>query len=396
MFYNVGASAGAAAPGWSKGPASLDASITGSAKYTKGETFHYDSVAAAHADRDNLNKYARGRALAVMHLGSAPDAPNSQLSSTSKTVEVDVKGKADLKVKAKVGGHGSVDAGASGGVDGNVQYTTKSDSKTGAITHTVEVSGSAKGDAHANAGATMGNHGVKTPTVGGYAGIDDDTSVSVTKDKSGKITELVITKSGAKGADSGVDGDFKFEPGKPKSLLGPGGGSLFLAWVGGSLSPISLAMPVTNEGRHRKQGKGSTLPKKPGREEESDGDHKSRETTTIRVAVNDQNRSQVRKWLGDDDVKLSNGVPLLVKARFMNPLDANTTNDFAKFLYQSDDTQIDKQKSSETSDLEDDSYDIWVAKAGEKDAKESSSSTGQTSYLLENGKRVPKINEGCK
>ena len=80
----------------------------------------------------------------------------------------------------------------------------------------------------------------------------------------------------------------------------------------------------------------------------------------------------------------------------MNPLDANTTNDFAKFLYQSDDTQIDKQKSSETSDLEDDSYDIWVAKAGEKDAKESSSSTGQTSYLLENGKRVPKINEGCK
>ena len=45
LFYNVGASAGAAAPGWSKGPASLDASITGSAKYTKGETVHYDSVA---------------------------------------------------------------------------------------------------------------------------------------------------------------------------------------------------------------------------------------------------------------------------------------------------------------------------------------------------------------
>ena len=209
LFYNVGASAGAAAPGWSKGPASLDASITGSAKYTKGETVHYDSVAAARADRDNLNKYARERALAVMHLGSAPDVPNSRLSSTSRTVEVDVKGKATLKVKAKVGGHGSADAGASGSVNGIVQYITKRDSKTGAVTHTVEALGSANGDAHANAGATMGNHGVKTPTVGGYAGIDDDTSVSVTKDNSGKTTELVITKSGAEGADFGVDGDFK-------------------------------------------------------------------------------------------------------------------------------------------------------------------------------------------
>ena len=209
LFYNVGASAGAAAPGWSKGPASLDASITGSAKYTKGETVHYDSVAAARADRDSLNKYARERALAVMHLGSAPDVPNSRLSSTSRTVEVDVKGKADLKVKAKIGGHGSADAGASGSVNGIVQYITKRDSKTGAVTHTVEASGSANGDAHANAGATMGNHGVKTPTVGGHAGLDDDTSVSVTKDNSGKITELVITKSGAEGADFGVDGDFK-------------------------------------------------------------------------------------------------------------------------------------------------------------------------------------------
>lgn len=209
LFYNVGASAGAAAPGWSKGPASLDASITGSAKYTKGETVHYDSVAAARADRDSLNKYARERALAVMHLGSAPDVPNSRLSSTSRTVEVDVKGKATLKVKAKVGGHGSADAGASGSVNGIVQYITKRDSKTGAVTHTVEALGSANGDAHANAGATMGNHGVKTPTVGGHAGLDADTSVSVTKDNSGKITELVITKSGAEGADFGVDGDFK-------------------------------------------------------------------------------------------------------------------------------------------------------------------------------------------
>lgn len=55
----------------------------------------------------------------------------------------------------------------------------------------------------------MGNHGVKTPNVGGHAGLDDDTSVSVTKDNSGKITELVITKSSAEGADFGMDGDFK-------------------------------------------------------------------------------------------------------------------------------------------------------------------------------------------
>ena len=270
LFYNVGASAGAAAPGWSKGPASLDASITGSAKYTKGETVHYDSVAAARADRDNLNKYARERALAVMHLGSAPDVPNSRLSSTSRTVEVDVKGKADLKVKAKVGGHGSADAGASGSVNGIVQYITKRDSKTGAVTHTVEALGSANGDAHANAGATMGNHGVKTPTVGGHAGIDDDTSVSVTKDNSGKTTELVITKSGAEGADFGVDGDFKFEPGKPRLVSGPGKPRL----VSGPGKPRPGPGPVrwkpepnktrdagNNEGRHNKQGKGSTLSK---------------------------------------------------------------------------------------------------------------------------------------
>ncbi|MBD4633952.1 hypothetical protein GUG51_25555 [Xanthomonas citri pv. citri] len=89
-------------------------------------------------------------------------------------------------------------------------------------------------------------------------------------------------------------------------------------------------------------------------------------------------------------------MPLLVKARFMNPLDADATNDFAKFLYQSEDIQIDTQTSSETSDLKDDSYDILVAKVGEKDARESSSFTGQMGYLLENGKRVPKISEGCK
>lgn len=396
LFYNVGASAGAAAPGWSKGPASLDASITGSAKYTKGETVHYDSVAAARADRDNLNKYARERALAVMHLGSAPDVPNSRLSSTSRTVEVDVKGKADLKVKAKVGGHGSADDGANGSVNGIVQYITKRDSKTGAVTHTVEASGSANGDAHANAGATMGNHGVKTPTAGGHAGIDDDTSVSVTKDNSGKITELVITKSGAEGADFGVDGDFKFEPGKPRLVSGPGKPRPVPGPVRWKPEPNKTRDAGNNEGRHGKQGKGSTLSKKPGREEESDGDHKSRETTTIRVAVNDQNRSQVEKWLGDNDVGPSNAVPLLVKARFMNPLDADATNDFAKFLYQSEDTQIDTQTSSETSDLKDDSYDILVAKVGEKDARESSSSTGQMGYLLENGKRVPKISEGCK
>ena len=80
----------------------------------------------------------------------------------------------------------------------------------------------------------------------------------------------------------------------------------------------------------------------------------------------------------------------------MNPLDADATNDFAKFLYQSEDIQIDTQTSSETSDLKDDSYDILVAKVGEKDARESSSSTGQMGDLLENGKRVPKISEGCK
>ena len=377
LFYNVGASAGAAAPGWSKGPASLDASITGSAKYTKGETVHYDSVAAARADRDSLNKYARERALAVMHLGSAPDVPNSRLSSTSRTVEVDVKGKATLKVKAKVGGHGSADAGASGSVNGIVQYITKRDSKTGAVTHTVEALGSANGDAHANAGATMGNHGVKTPTVGGHAGLDDDTSVSVTKDNSGKITELVITKSGAEGADFGVDGDFKFEPGKPRLVSGPGKPRPGPGPVRWKPEPNKTRDAGNNEGRHNKQGKGSTLSKKPGREEESDGDHKSRETTTIRVAVNDQNRSQVEKWLGDNDVGPSNAVPLLVKARFMNPLDADATNDFAKFLYQSEDTQIDTQTSSETSDLKDDSYDILVAKVGEKDARESSSSTGR-------------------
>jgi hypothetical protein len=51
----------------------------------------------------------------------------------------------------------------------------------------------------------------------------------------------------------------------------------------------------------------------------------------------------------------------------MNQQDADATNDFAKFLYQSEDTQIDTQTSSETSDLKDDSYDILVAKVGEKD-----------------------------
>ena len=154
-------------------------------------------------------------------------------------------------------------------------------------------------------------------------------------------------------------------------------------------------MPVTTRAATTSRARG-VLCLRPGREEESDGDHKSRETTTIRVAVNDQNRSQVEKWLGDNDVGPSNAVPLLVKARFMNPLDADATNDFAKFLYQSEDIQIDTQTSSETSDLKDDSYDILVAKVGEKDARESSSSTGQMGYLLENGKRVPKISEGCK
>lgn len=197
----------------------------------------------------------------------------------------------------------------------------------------------------------------------------------------------------------------KFELGKPRLVPGPGKPRL----VSGPGKPRPVPGPVrwkpepnktrdagNNEGRHGKQGKGSTLSKKPGREEESDGDHKSRETTTNRVAVNDQNRSQVEKWLGDNDVGPSNAVSLLVKARFMNPLDADATNDFAKFLYQSEDTQIDTQTSSETSDLKDDSYDILVAKVGEKDARESSSSTGQMGYLLENGKRVPKISEGCK
>lgn len=179
----------------------------------------------------------------------------------------------------------------------------------------------------------------------------------------------------------------KFELGKPRLVPGP------VRW---KPEPNKTRDAGNNEGRHGKQGKGSTLSKKPGREEESDGDHKSRETTTIRVAVNDQNRSQVQKRLGVNDVGPSNAVPLLVKARFMNPLDADATNDFAKFLYQSEDIQIDTQTSSETSDLKDDSYDILVAKVGEKDARESSSSTGQMGYLLENGKRVPKISEGCK
>ena len=103
----------------------------------------------------------------------------------------------------------------------------------------------------------------------------------------------------------------KFELGKPRLVPGPGKPRL----VSGPGKPRPVPGPVrwkpepnktrdagNNEGRHGKQGKGSTLSKKPGREEESDGDHKSRETTTIRVAVNDQNRSQVEKWLGDNDV----------------------------------------------------------------------------------------------
>ena len=73
---------------------------------------------------------------------------------------------------------------------------------------------------------------------------------------------------------------------------------LVLVPLGGSLSPIRLAMPVTTRAATTSRARG-VLCLRPGREEESDGDHKSRETTTIRVAVNDQNRSQVEKWLGN-------------------------------------------------------------------------------------------------
>ncbi|ERS23534.1 MAG: hypothetical protein E7L02_05070 [Cutibacterium avidum] len=126
------------------------------------------------------------------------------------------------------------------------------------------------------------------------------------------------------------------------------------------------------------------------------GDGMSRSTTTYRLVVNDQNRDQVKAWLGGDGITPAAAPGLLYKSARIHPLDVKTDDDFAKFLQHSQDAQIDEQKSRQTSASSDNGLDFGVVSGGIKDDTESTSSTGQISWPLENGKRVPNPVLGCK
>lgn len=128
------------------------------------------------------------------------------------------------------------------------------------------------------------------------------------------------------------------------------------------------------------------------------GSGEDRSTTTYRLAVNDQNRARVTAWLGGDEigrdpVQISE---LLLKSARIDPLDINKNDDFAKFLHDSQDAQIDTQTTTEVSGSTDNSLNLKIASGGIKDDLKSSSSTGQIYFPLENGQRVARKAVGCK
>lgn len=373
LYYAAKGELGAGKSFGGDGEIAAKVGVTGSVKYEQGETFHYDSLADAQAAQSKLKDYAKSRALATIGLGSQPTLDGAQHTSTSDVWEFGVSAQADVGVNPGGKTHESTAAGLGGQLDGKVSVTTVHDEKTGNVTTKIETLGSVKGSATVN---TPGSGPHVSANATGQ--LEAKTSVSVTKDKSGNIVELVITKSSASGSGTSVEvgtGDTGMGKHKPKHASDePAGPS------DPNYTPRHAAPSQPDVDGSGKNG----------------GDDKGRTTTTYRLAVNDQNRAQVIAWLGGDGIGATQAPGLLVKSAFINPLDVNTTDDFAKFLRTSQDAQIDAQTTTESSSSDDKSLDLGVVSGGIKNDTESTSSTGQTYWVLENGQRVPKPAVGCK
>lgn len=356
----------------------VDASVALSAKDQMGEAFHYDTVGAARAAEDRLKQYARDEALSKIRLAHEPEMDGTQRASTSNTVELGLHGHASGGINPDGYASKSTDVDADLDLDGNVSHTTTHDAKTGNMTEKIETLGSLKGSVQAN--APVGGSGTNA-SVGGRLQRDAKISVAVTKDRSGNIIELIITRRD---------------------------------WGGGSSFVVDAKKGGTGRGKYRPERSDehakdlSDRNYKPRRAAQNKpdpslsgkvgGSGEDRSTTTYRLAVNDQNRARVTAWLGGDEigrdpVQISE---LLLKSARIDPLDINKNDDFAKFLHDSQDAQIDTQTTTEVSGSTDNSLNLKIASGGIKDDLKSSSSTGQIYFPLENGQRVARKAVGCK
>lgn len=378
LFYSLKGEAGAEQKIDGKGKFGADVSGTLSGKYQKGDTFHYNTVDAARVDEDRLKQYAQDRALAAIGLGNEPKMDGAPHSSSSDQWEFGVESKGDVGVNPKGKAGQSTIGGAGVKLNGTLLYTTTNDDKTGNVSTKIETLGSVDVSAQANVPGGRESDANVSPNIR-FQG-DRKSSVEVTKDKSGNIIELVITQSGAEGGGAGVDvGTGSTGRGKnPPKHMAEG--------------PAKTPSDPNYKPRHMKDDPGPD----PDPSVKGSGDEMSRSTTTYRLVVNDQNRDQVKAWLGGDGITPAAAPGLLYKSARIHPLDVKTDDDFAKFLQHSQDAQIDEQKSRQTSASSDNGLDFGVVSGGIKDDTESTSSTGQIYWPLENGKRVPEPVFGCK
>lgn len=386
VYYDVAGELGAEFGAKGNGKVGAKASVAAGGKYTNTETYHFDKADAARAARGQLNDYAEDRALAKLHAGADPDSPNIQLSETSRTQEYSVKAEGEAGLNRQGSAYKSTTLGGSGSLEGKLEKTDKVDRKTGDKTVTVKTEGSAEAEGHANVSlgasgsGSQQEEGVPHASLGGHAGADADTSVSVTRDKSGKLTEVVITRSVAVGAGTdasigdGETGKGKYKP-KHASTTKP--------------------KPPRDPNYKPRHGK-DPEPEETSVSGEAKGDGKGRKTTTIRIVVNDSNRDKVENWIGSKDIGIEDAPDLLWRAAQVDPLDPDKDDDFGKFLNQSEDVQIDEQKALETSASDDNSIDAIVFEAGIKTDTNTNASTGQTAYFLQDGKRVAKRVESCR
>lgn len=358
------------------GKVGADVSLTGSGKYQKGEVFHYDSLSAAQAHVADFRRYVEERALEKSG-GGEPKLEGARHTATSKVWEYGLGGELDGGLNLGGGAHKSTAAGLDGKADGKVLYTSKEDKRTGAKTTKVETVGALKGNATVN---TPGSGPHLSANANGQK--DGKTSVSVTKDKSGKITELVITQSEAGGSGFGLDvGEGSTGKGKYKPKHSAGKAAK------GSSDPDYKPRHAADKKRPD-----------PKFALKSGVNGMDRTTTTYRLAVNDSNRAEVTKWLGGNGISSNpvDVVGLLWKASSIHPLDAHPSDGFAKFLRDSEDAQFDSQTTTESSSSDDHSVKLIIASGGSRDDTTSSVSMGQKYSSLENGQRVSHPVVGCK
>ena len=377
LYYDVKGDAGASAGLGGNGKVGADISVTGSGKHQKGEIFHYDSLSAAQADQSRLKQYAEDKALSNFNIGSEPKLEGARPTATSKVEEYALGGEAGGGFNPGGSAHKSTVAGLEGKSDGKVLFTRTVNQQTRSVTTKIETVGALKGTATVN---TPGSGPHLSANANGQK--DGKTSVSVTEDKSGKITELVITQSEAGGSGFGLEvGEGSTGKGKYKPKHSAGKAAK------GSSDP-------DYKPRHAADNKRPD----PKAALKSGTNGMDRTTKTYRLAVNDSNRAEVTKWLGGNGISRYpwEAGRLLWKAASINPVDAHPSDDFAKFLHDSEDAQIDFQTTTESSSSGDHSLKLIIGSGGGRDDTTSSSSTGQTYYSLESGQRVSHPVVGCK